>query len=71
MKTKSINFKSLKISEVGQVEEGFGQVAHDVYSADGQVEILTFFKSWCWTKNCYICIPVRVEASLRNTTREA
>ena len=44
MKTKGINnFKSLKICEAGQVEESLGQVAHEVYLAYGQGEILTFF----------------------------
>ena len=31
------NFKSLKIIEVGRVEEGLRQVGHEVYLADGEV----------------------------------
>ena len=34
--------KLLKIIESGQVEEFFGQVTHQVYLADGQLEMLTF-----------------------------
>ena len=45
MKTKGINFEPLKISEAGQVEEFLGQVPHEVYLADGQVDIVTFFWS--------------------------
>ena len=43
MKMKGISLKSVKVIEAGQVEECCGQVAHEVYLADGQVEILTFF----------------------------
>ena len=39
---KGVNFKPLKICETGQVGECLGQVAHEVYLADGQVEIVTF-----------------------------
>ena len=45
MGMKAISFKSLKICDVGQVEEGLWQVDCEVYLAEGQVEILTFFQS--------------------------
>ena len=56
MKMKGISFKSLKIIEAGQVEECCGQVAHEVYLADGQVEILTFFSSRATPQSNVVCV---------------
>ena len=38
----TIMLKSLKISEAGQVGEFLEQVGHEVYLADGQIEIKLF-----------------------------